>query len=106
MKHIKKISEGFFSKKEEESTDITPKGMMSSTGRPSQEDIQKGKEDIDRLSKKVEARVDSSFIQEISDRLYGPDSEEYIKALTELNKSFKPRVGRFGHQFNVEDSKK
>jgi hypothetical protein len=103
MKHIRKFNEGFFSKKEDQSNDISPKGMMSSTGRPSEQDIKKGKIDIDKLSKKIEARIDSSFIQEISDRLYGPDSEEYIKALTELNKSFKPRAGRFGHQFDISE---
>ena len=38
------------------------------------------------------------FLQEISDRLYGPDSDAYIQALKELNLKFKSRGGRTGPQ--------
>jgi|688.fasta_scaffold487433_2 hypothetical protein len=47
-------------------------------------------------TKKRYSTVDKYFIQEISDRLYGPESDNYIDALKELNKKFKPRVGRTG----------
>jgi tetrahydromethanopterin S-methyltransferase subunit G len=97
IKNWNKFNEGWFDKKEKES-DLIPKGLMSSTGRPSSEESERIQKDLDKLSSKIEPRVDSDFMQEISDRLYGPDSEEYIKALKELNKSFQPRQGRYGSQ--------
>ncbi len=42
----------------------------------------------------TDSRLDTLVLQEISDRLYGPDSEEYVKAIEELNKKFRPRRGR------------
>lgn len=97
IKNWNKFNEGWFSKKESES-DLIPKGFMSSTGRPSAEESERMLKDLDKLSSKIEPKVDSDFMQEISDRLYGPDSEEYIKALKELNMSFRPRQGRYGSQ--------
>jgi hypothetical protein len=44
-------------------------------------------------------RIDTLFIQEISDRLFGPDSECYMKAIKELNVKFRPREGRKANQF-------
>lgn len=94
MKHLNKFDESIFSKKKEESEDLKPKGFKT-VERPSEEQLKKGLEE----PKRVEYRVDKYFIQEISDRLYGPDAEEYVKALIELNKNFRPRTGRFGSQF-------
>jgi hypothetical protein len=94
MKHLNKFDESIFSKKKDESEDLKPKGFKT-VERPSEEQLKKGLEE----PQKVEYRVDKYFIQEISDRLYGPDSEEYVKALKELNKKFTPRSGRFGSQF-------
>ena len=91
IKNWNKFNEGWFIKKESES-DLIP------TGRPSAEESERMLKDLDKLSSKIEPKVDSDFMQEISDRLYGPDSEEYIKALKELNMSFKPRQGRYGSQ--------
>jgi hypothetical protein len=44
-------------------------------------------------------RVDKYFMQEISDLLFGPDSEIYISELKKLNNSFRKRDGRSGNQF-------
>jgi hypothetical protein len=38
-------------------------------------------------------------MQEISDRLFGPDSEGYMQAIKELNLKFRPREGRTANQF-------
>jgi hypothetical protein len=46
-----------------------------------------------------ETRVDAYFMQEISDRLFGPDSEGYMQAIKELNLKFRPREGRTANQF-------
>ena len=100
IKNWDKFNEGWFSKKEDESNDITPKGIMTSTGRPTPEEDERIGKDLDNLkSKKLEPKVDSDFLQEVSDRLYGPDSDEYVKALKELNASFRPREGKYGRQF-------
>ena len=86
MKHLRKFNE-------EISDDLKPKGFRT-VERPTEEDIEKMPKHM-----KSSHKVDSYFIQEISDRLYGPDSEEYMKAIAELNKKFRPRGGRFGSQF-------
>jgi len=80
--------------------------MKSSTGRLSSDESDRLQKSLDKLRTKSGSKVDTTFLQEISDRLYGVDSEEYMKAIDELNKltlpdgslKFKPRVGRFGHQ--------
>jgi hypothetical protein len=87
MKHLRKFNE-------EISDDLKPKGFRT-VERPTEEDLAKAPAHL-----KSSRKVDSYFIQEISDRLYGPDSEEYMKAITELNKNFRPRGGRFGSQFS------
>ena len=52
-------------------------------------------------------RIDKLFIQEISDRIYGPDSESYIAAIKELNKTHRRREGRVGSElFDDEIIKK
>lgn len=87
MKHLRKFNE-------EISDDLKPKGFRT-TERPTEEDLAKAPDHL-----KSSRRVDSYFIQEISDRLYGPDSEEYMKAIAELNNNFRPRSGRYGSQFS------
>lgn len=106
IKNWNKFNEGWFTKKEEES-DLTPKGMKSSTGRPTEKEVEKS---LTQSKVRVENKVDSELIQDISDRLYGPDSEEYINALRELNVSFRARQGRHGSQLfdpsNLEETKR
>ena len=57
----------------------------------------------DELSKmkkynKEDKKVDPYFLQEIVDRMCGPDSEEYKKAILELNEKFKPRISKTGRK--------
>jgi hypothetical protein len=106
MKNIKKFNESWFSKKDktEEISDITPRGV-SKTSMPDQRNTSSGlsEEELEELKRtrisKQETRVDAYFMQEISDRLFGPDSEGYIQAIKELNLKFKPREGRTANQF-------
>ena len=107
---IFKFNEGWFTKKGEVTSNspidqtIKP-GVRTTIPRPedvvptrlSDDDRQKQINDL--KTKDAGDRVDPYFIQEISDRLYGPDSEDYIDALKELNKNFRPREGRYGNQF-------
>ena len=88
MKHIKKFNE---SNLRIQSTVPRPE---SAVNRLSDEELLKQKEEF--FSKKQRG-VDPYFLQEVSDRLYGPDSDGYIEALKELNKNFRPRLGRTGH---------
>lgn len=107
MKNMKKFNESWFSKKSnpEEITDITPRGV-SRTSMPAERNTSSGlsEEELEELkrnssSSKVETKVDTYFMQEISDRLFGPDAEGYIQAIKELNLKFKPREGRTANQF-------
>ena len=107
MKNMKKFNESWFSKKSnpEEITDITPRGV-SRTSMPAERNTSSGlsEEELEELkrnssSSKVETKVDTYFMQEISDRLFGPDAEGYIQAIKELNQKFKPREGRTADQF-------
>jgi len=93
MKHIRKFNEeiNIFGKKKEKTSDLEPKGFKT-IERPREEEVIKEIEPI-------KTKVDPYFLQEISDRLFGPDGEEYQNAIIELNKKFRPRAGRFGNQF-------
>jgi hypothetical protein len=98
---IKKFNESWFSKKSEE---IKPMGVRSTIPRPetevvrlSDEELRKQREEFNKSKSSTEKRVDPYFLQEISDRLFGPDSEEYTNAIIELNKKFRPREGKTGH---------
>ena len=64
IKNWNKFNEGWFSKKEDESNDITPKGIISSTGRPTPEETERLQKDLDKLSSKIEPKIDSDFLQE------------------------------------------
>lgn len=106
MKNMKKFNESWFSKKinPEGISDITPRGV-SRTSMPDQRNTSTGlsEEELEELkrtrSHKQESQVDAYFMQEISDRLFGPDAEGYIQAIKELNQKFKPREGRTANQF-------
>ena len=88
MKHLKSFNE---SKIRVQSTVPRPE---SEVNRLSIDELERQKEEF---YKNKSTGIDPYFIQEISDRLYGPDSKEYIDALIELNKNFRPRAGRTGH---------
>jgi|694.fasta_scaffold53339_2 hypothetical protein len=106
MKNIKKFNESWFSKKDKtkETSDITPRGV-SRTSMPDQRNTSSGlsEEELEELKRNrisnQETRVDAYFMQEISDRLFGPDSEGYMQAIKELNLKFRPREGRTANQF-------
>lgn len=88
---------GFFRKNKKELTgDIIPKGVSRTLPRPTEEDLKRIKDDVDKLknSRPSEPKIDTFFLQEISDRLYGPDSEAYVQALKRLNNGFRPRNGK------------
>jgi hypothetical protein len=90
-------------------SEIKPMGVKTTVERPfqsinriSDEDLQKLKKDFNnRLEKQFV--VDPYFLQDISDRLYGPDSKSYIDALKELNEKFRPRAGRTGYDIFRDD---
>lgn len=90
MKHIKKFNE---SNIRIQSTVPRPESVPQ---RLSDEEIEKQRQQFYK-SREEYQRVDPYFLQEVSDRLYGPDSVEYVNALKELNKNFRPRVGKTGH---------
>jgi hypothetical protein len=61
------------------------------------------------LTKKEEEVDLVDLKQQISDRMYGPDSKEYIESLIELNSKFSPRPGRTGVEFfdpSISDKRK
>jgi hypothetical protein len=98
---ILKYNESWFKKDKVE--ELKPMGVITTVPRKeeapnrlSPEELNKIKDDFSK--KKIEdPRIDVYFIQEVSDRLYGPDSDDYIEALKELNKKYRPRRGRTGH---------
>ena len=91
-----------FTKKEKSTP--SPMSVITTVPRPKQVVNKLSDEEIKRMNddffnrKKQEEKISPYFIQEISDRLYGPDSDDYINALNELNSKFRPRVGRTGPQ--------
>lgn len=104
MSKIKKFTENW------SSSEIRPRGVMSSTERPQietgkidPETLRKQKEEMQRNAQMYSKKVDPYFLQEVSDRLFGPDSEEYIIALKELNARFRPKEGRVGHDIFKEE---
>jgi hypothetical protein len=97
----KTIMKIFFKRKK--TNELMPMGVIKTVDRPVQSVIKLTDEQMKKLKSNTEKsvftrKVDPYFLQEISDRLYGPESNEYIDALIELNKKFKPRVGRTGHE--------
>jgi hypothetical protein len=98
---ILKFNENWFRREKPE--ELKPMGTVTTVDRPKGEINRLSDSDMEKIKKTFsdkklhEPRINPYFIQEISDRLYGPDSDEYIKELTELNKRFRPRPGRTGH---------
>jgi hypothetical protein len=86
--------------KKEQSSDITPRGFKS-TVYPDQQlkSVSDVKASPQQRNPLVDRKIDLDVMQEISDRLYGPDSEEYLKAILELNSKFRKRSGKHGNQF-------
>jgi len=74
--------------------------ILETIERPVGEVKRLSQEDLDKLKKSSQndKKVDPYFLQEIIDRICGPDSDEYKLAILELNKKFKSRVGKTGKQ--------
>ena len=74
--------------------------ILETIERPVGEVKRLSQEDLDKLKKlsQNDKKVDPYFLQEIIDRICGPDSDEYKLAILELNKKFKSRVGKTGKQ--------
>jgi hypothetical protein len=53
----------------------------------------------------VDDKIDKLFLQEISDRLYGPDSEAYVAAIQELNKKYRKANVLVGTQLSNQESR-
>ena len=64
--------------------------------RLSTEEIEKIKGNFNKSDEERNKKVDPYFIQEITDRILGPDSEEYVRELEELNAKYRSRVGKTG----------
>jgi hypothetical protein len=99
--NLNKIIMKFFSKTKKEN-EVRPMVVVKTIDRPNQPVFRLSEDQMMKLKTESEKnvytkKVDPYFLQEISDRLYGPESKEYINALIELNKKFKPRAGRTGH---------
>lgn len=92
-----------FKFKKSKQSEVKPMGFVTTVERPKQPVNKLSDEELDNLRiqmverKKNESSIDPYFLQEISDRLYGPESIQYIEAIKELNEKFKPRKGRTGH---------
>lgn len=99
---IKDLTKKLFSKSDSQLT--KPMATITTVPRPEQpinklSDEERKKMNDEYFKKKQESeKLNPYFIQEISDRLYGPDSDEYIKELIRINSKFKPRKGRTGPQ--------
>ncbi len=94
----------FFKKKSSVVDDDTrPRGVKYSLDRPTDADVRNMKIQLDKIKSNPIRNIDQKFLQDVSDRIYGPDSIEYVKALEELNKSFRARVGKSGFEFYEPD---
>lgn len=91
----------FFKKKSSsvEDDDTRPRGVKYSLDRPTDADVRDMKVQLDKIKSNSIRNIDQKFLQDVSDRIYGPDSIEYVRALEELNKSFRGRVGKSGIEF-------
>jgi hypothetical protein len=92
-----------WSKKEtEKPSDITPRGIKS-TVYPDQQlrSVSTVKATPMEKNPLVDRKVDPYFMQEISDRLHGPDGEQYMKEIEKLNEKFpRKRGGRVAGQLH------
>lgn len=99
---IKQLAKKILSNRGESSS--KPMAVITTVPRPEQpinrisEDKRKEMIDSFHREKEESSKLGPYFIQEIFDRLYGPESEEYVKELHRLNSKFKARQGRTGPQ--------
>lgn len=71
--------------------------VSKSIDRPSEMDIEKVNKGIEKMrSKDITDKIDPYFLQDISDRILGPNGDEYKKEIEKLNKKFSPRSGKTG----------
>lgn len=93
MKHIKNFNEGLNWpwKKDEKPSDLTQNLGASKTVLPEGGQL-RGVSDVKasppQKNPLVDYKIDPLFVQEISDRLYGPDWKEYSERIKELNHKF------------------
>jgi hypothetical protein len=96
MKHLKNFNEEF-------SEDNSRIRVGKSIPRPEQpinklsdKELDDMRRDMENAQNDRERRVDPYFIQEITDRILGPDSKAYIEEIKELNKKYRSRPGKTG----------
>lgn len=61
-------------------------------------DVDKKQKIIDRMKDSENGKIDKQFLQSIIDKALGPNGEEYISKLIDLNNEFPSRKGRTGTQ--------
>ena len=95
------MNENFFSRKKSE--EIGPMGVKTTVERPEQpinrlgdKELNIMKSDFGKSNSDRNTKVDPYFMQEITDRILGPDSEAYTNELKELNMKYSPRVSKTG----------
>jgi len=73
---------------------------ITTVDRPKQKVIKLSSFELEKIKsfKKSNNKVDPYFLQDVVDRICGPESEEYKKAIIEVNKKFKSRPGRTGKE--------
>jgi len=93
-------------KKKEQESDLTKNLGASRTVYPESQlrVVSDVTVDEPKINPLVDDKIDKLFIQEISNRLYGPDSVEYVKALKELNAKFKSADVLVGSQLRNKES--
>jgi hypothetical protein len=95
------MNENFFSRNKSE--EIGPMGVRTTVERPEQpinrlgdDELNNMKRDFGRSNSDRSTKIDPYFMQEITDRILGPDSEAYTNELKELNMKYSPRVSKTG----------
>jgi hypothetical protein len=95
------MNENFFSRNKSE--EIGPMGVRTTVERPEQpinrlgdDELNIMKSDFGKSNSDRNTKVDPYFMQEITDRILGPDSEAYTNELIELNMKYSPRVSKTG----------
>jgi hypothetical protein len=95
-------------KKETElSSDLKPKGVRSIVQPDGGQlrGVSQVKPEPPQKNPLVDDKIDKLFLQEISDRLYGPDSEAYIAEIQELNKKYRKANVLVGTQLSNQESR-
>lgn len=87
--------------------DLKPKGFTTVEPVGGQlKGVSDVKAEIPKKNPLVDDRIDKLILQEISDRLYGPDSEAYVAAIQELNKKFRKANVLVGTQMSNQEFKR